>query len=69
MIEVEKNCNSCVNCLYDEERAHYKCWLTNKVIYNSENESCDDWGKYAGKKAGKKNLPLTIHQSNEIKID
>ena len=65
---MEKNCNTCVNCLYDEERAHYKCWLSNKVIYNSEKESCDEWGKYAPRKAGKSKRKIKESHDTEERL-
>lgn len=62
-----KNCNTCVNLVYDEERAHYRCWWTNKVIYDAEKETCEEWGAYVPATIKPSDVTLTLTQS-EIKI-
>lgn len=42
---MKKNCLSCPNLYYDQERAHYKCKYTKKVVYD-EREEKECWGIY-----------------------
>ena len=45
-MSMEKACNRCSNLEYDAQRAHYKCRVSGRVVYNSDTETCDDWNKY-----------------------
>lgn len=66
-ITCEKKCSNCCNMFFDPIRAHYRCRMDNKVIYNETEQTCEGWGAYVPATRKPSDVKLTLTQS-EIKI-